>query len=417
MVSKVKPCAQQNSAIVIRFNLTHRDRGSWFCYWPVTAKGKSARAASAAMRTIGCSDWKKAPAVACMRRTRLDVFRPLRRAAALLSLMAGLAVTIAPVQAQTVVKLSLDWRFEGQAALLLHGIDKGFYKEEGLDISVEAGTGSRDTVAKIASGQFDIGIGDPTTLVRFRDDNPATDLRAVMVLYDRSPAAIIGRRSRGISTDLATLSGKKIGAPAGDGAFAQWPVFRAVNKIPDGAVKIEPVGFPVREPMLATGEVDAVFGFAHTTPINLRARNVPADDLIVLMMADYGLESYGNLLIASAAMRNDQPDVLRRFIRATARSMRDAIANPDEAIAAVMTRNDAAQRPVELERLRTVISQSVVTPHVQANGLGGFNAERWNRFLDQVELASKLKDRSRAMNAITPDFLPDAENRRIPEGG
>lgn len=334
------------------------------------------------------------------------------------ALLLGLFITAShPAQAQTVVKFSLDWRFEGQAALVLHGIDKGFYKEEGLDISVEAGAGSRETVTKIASGQFDIGIGDPTSLVRFRDDNPAADLRAVMVLYDRNPAAIIGRRSRGISADLATLSGKKIGAPAADGAFSQWPVFRAVNKIPDGAVKIEPVGFPVREPMLATGEVDAVFGFAHTTPINLRARNVPAEDLIVLMMADYGLESYGNLLIASAAMRNDNPDVLRRFVRATARSMRDAIANPEEAIGSVLKRNDTALRPVELERLKLVISQFVVTPYVQANGIGGFNTDRWNRFLDQIELAGKLKDRNRAASAITTDFLPESDDRKIPEGG
>ena len=344
--------------------------------------------------------------------------RLTRRAALAAAALALPACRTALAQQPTsVIRLGLDWRFEGQAALLLLGIDKGFFREEGLDVSVEPGNGSRETIARLANGQIDIGVGDPTTLVRHRDENAATDLRGVMVLYDRSPAAIVGRRSRGITADLATLTGKKLGAPAGDGAFAQWPVFRAVNKIADSAVKIETVGFPVREPMLATGEVDAVFGFAHTTPINLRARNVPADDLIVLMMADYGLETYGNLLIASAALRNEPSGSLRRFLRAAARSVRETIANPEEAIASVMLRNETAQRTVELERLRQVIAQSVLTPAVRENGFGAFDMARWGRFVDQSELAGKFRDRNRALEAVLPDFLPEQDARRISTGG
>src|SRR5919199_1512741 len=77
-----------------------------------------------------------------------------------------------------------------------------------------------------ASGAYDIGFGDVNSLVRFRDENPATDLKAVMVLYDRPPFAIIGRKSRGITGDLASLRAKSFGAPAGDAAFAQWPIFK-----------------------------------------------------------------------------------------------------------------------------------------------------------------------------------------------
>ncbi|MGL4325426.1 MAG: ABC transporter substrate-binding protein [Beijerinckiaceae bacterium] len=340
----------------------------------------------------------------------------MRRVALAVCAAAIVLILSLPAQAQTVVRLGLDWRYEGQSALFLHGIDKGFYKDEGLDIAVEPGNGSRDTVGRVAAGQFDIGVGDATTLVRYRDENPASDLKAVMVVYDRSPAAIIGRKSRGIGPELATLTGKKIAAPAGDGAFAQWPVFRAVNKIPDNAVRIEAVGFPVREPMLATGEVDAVFGFAHTTPINLRARNVPADDLIVLMMADYGLESYGNLLIANTAFRTDQPDVLRRFIKATMRSIRDVIANPDEAVGSVLRRSEGSQRGIELDRLKQVIAQSVITTPVLANGLGAIDPDRWGRFIDQAEMAAKFKDRARAADGFNAGFLPPADERRIPAG-
>ncbi|MGL5734343.1 MAG: ABC transporter substrate-binding protein, partial [Beijerinckiaceae bacterium] len=317
----------------------------------------------------------------------------------------------------TAVRLLLDWRIEGPAAIFLHGLEKGYYKQEGLDVAVEPGTGSRDASAKLASGAHDIGFGDITSLIRFRDENPASDLKAVMIIYDRPAAAIIGRRSRGIGPDIASLTGKKIGAPAGDGAFAQWPVFRSVNKIADGAVKIETVGFPVREPMLASGEVDAVFGFAHTTPISLKARNVPADDLIVLMMADYGLAAYGNGLIVNPKFAADQPEAVRGFVRATLRSLSDAVAEPEVAVEAALRRGENLQRPVELERLRLVIEQSIVTPYTRANGFGGIDTERWRTAIDQMDQAAKFRDRTRAADAFTDVFLPRPAERQRPPGG
>jgi NitT/TauT family transport system substrate-binding protein len=82
-----------------------------------------------------------------------------------------------------------------------------------------------------------------------------------MILYDRPPFAIVGRKSRGITAEVASLKGKEVRRAGRDGAYAQWPIFKAVNKIDDSGMRFENVGFPVREPLLAQGEVDAVFGF------------------------------------------------------------------------------------------------------------------------------------------------------------
>ena len=68
-------------------------------------------------------------------------------------------------------------------------------------------------------------------------------------------------------------------------------------------MKFENVGFPVREPMLAQGEVDAVFGFAMSTYINLTSRGVPADDIVVMLMSDYGVDLYGNTIHRLAEIR------------------------------------------------------------------------------------------------------------------
>jgi NitT/TauT family transport system substrate-binding protein len=325
--------------------------------------------------------------------------------------LAASAGFIPTATAATPLKFTLDWRIEGPAALFLTALDKGYFREEGLDVSIEPGTGSREAVLRAATGGFDAGFGDVNSLIRFRDENPSNDLKAVMMVYDRPPFAIVGRRSRGISTDPKSLEGKKLGAPAADGAFAQWPVFKKLNGIDDGKIKLETIGFAVREPMLASGEVDAIFGFAHTSVINMKARGVPADDIVTLLMADHGLELYGNAVIVSPKLLAEKPQAVRGLLRAITRSVRDVLAHPDAAIAGVLQRNESARPEIELERLKMALDHYVMTPTVKANGFGGIEKARWQRALDQIASTFPFKDRTKAGNAFAEGFLPAEAER------
>jgi NitT/TauT family transport system substrate-binding protein len=179
------------------------------------------------------------------------VFHLTRRAA----LAAAAASIAAPALAQAPVnvRFTLDWRFEGPAALFVNGLDKGYFTAEGINLTVDVGNGSRESIPRVASNTYDMGFGDVNSLIRFRDENPTVDLKAVMMVYDRPPFSIVGRKSRGITNDVKSLEGKKFGAPAADAAYAQWPIFKTVNNLNDSAMKFENVGFPVREPMLASG--------------------------------------------------------------------------------------------------------------------------------------------------------------------
>src|SRR4051794_35081625 len=257
-----------------------------------------------------------------------------------LGLVAALAVSQAAL-AQTPIRFSLDWRWEGPAAPFAVALDKGYFKAEGLDVTIDPGAGSREPISRVASGAYDAGFGDVNSLVRFRDENPETDIKAVMVIYDRPPFAIIGRKSRGVTKEVSSLAGKKVGAPAADGAYAQWPIFKAVNKIDDTGMKFENVGFPVREPMLAQGEVDAVFGFAMTSYVNLKSRGVPTDDIVVLLMSDYGLDLYGNAILVSAKFAAEKPEAVRGFLRALIKGVQDTVKDPATAIDSVISRNDS----------------------------------------------------------------------------
>jgi NitT/TauT family transport system substrate-binding protein len=328
------------------------------------------------------------------------------------SLAAGTGLRTGPAAATSIpLRFTLDWRFEGPSALFLTALDKGYFREEGLDVTIEPGTGSREAIPRVATGGFDAGFGDVNTLIRFRDENPAVDLKAVMMVYDRPPFAIVGRKSRGISKDPKSLEGKRLGAPAADGAFAQWPVFKKVNGIDDGKIKLENIGFPVREPMLASGELDAIFGFAHTSLINLKARGVPSDDIVTLLMADHGVELYGNAVIVSPKLLAEKPQAVRGLLRAITRSARDVVAEPGAAIAGVIQRNEGARPDIELERLRMALDHYVMTPKVKANGFGGIDKVRWQKGLDQIGLTVSFKDKAKAGNAFAEGFLPAEAER------
>jgi NitT/TauT family transport system substrate-binding protein len=327
------------------------------------------------------------------------------------ALLAGAA---GQASAQTPVKFTLDWRYEGPAAPFAVALDKGYFKAEGLDVTIDTGNGSREAIPRVASGTYDIGAGDVNSLIRFRDENPGLDLKAVMMVYDRPPFAIVGRRSKGVvAGDPKSLSGRRFGAPAADGAFAQWPIFRAVNKLDDTTMRFENVGFPVREPMLASGEVDAVFGFAFSVYMNLKSRGVPVDDIVLMLMSDYGVELYGNALMVSPKFAAEKPEAVRGFIRAVIRGVRDTVADPAAATASIIKRNDVAKQEVEKERLDMALDHNMVTPWVKKNGYGGIDKDRFAKSIDQIGLTFTFKNKPKVEDVFTDAYLPLPVDRMV----
>ena len=193
-------------------------------------------------------------------------------------------------------------------------------------------------------------------------------------MFDKPPYAVIARRSRGIATPK-DLEGKKLGAPAADDSFAQWPIFAKVNGIDTAKVAIENVGAPVREPMLAAGEVDAVTGCAFTVYVDLKDRGVPLEDLACCR---WRITAWRSTATPSPWRRNSPPTSPTRCRRSCApiRALKDTVRNPARAIDAVLHRNDTLKKDTELERLRMAIADNILTPAVKANGFGAVDPAR-----------------------------------------
>jgi len=314
--------------------------------------------------------------------------------------------------AQTAVKFALDWKFEGPSAPYFVAIDKGYYKAEGLDVTIDSGPGSVAGIARVAAGTYPLGFFDINSLVKFRDQTPGKDVKAVMMVYDRPPFSIVTVAKTGI-TKPKDLEGRILGAPAADGAFAQWNAFVKENGIDASKVKINNVGFPVREPMLASGEVDAITGFSFSSYFNLLQKGVAAQDIKVMLMADHGLVLYGNAIMVNPDYAKANPKAVSGFVRATIKGVIDTVKDPESAIKSVMKRNETGDEKIELERLKMSLRDNFVTPWVRAHGVGGVDMTRLARSIDQIALTYDFKARPKAEDIFTSEFLPPAAERKL----
>jgi NitT/TauT family transport system substrate-binding protein len=339
-------------------------------------------------------------------------YDPIRLARAAVMAAAICLPLGAPAAAEAPLRFSLGLKFEGPSAPFLVGLDKGFYSAEGLDIRFDNAAEPIDIIKRVASGAYDMGFGDTNLLIKFRDQNPKTPVTAVFMGHNRPAYAIVTRKSRGV-TQPKDLEGKRLGAPEADSAFGAWKIFAKANGIDAGKVTIDNVSFPVREPMLAAGQVDAVTGYSFTTYITLKNRGVPVDDIVVLLMADYGVELYGNAIIVNPKFAAEKPEAVRGFLRAYLKGLKDTVRHPAGAVDAVTKRNEDTDKATELERLRMALRDNIVTPEVKQNGFGGVDMARLDKAIDQIALAYSFKVRPKANDIFDASFLPPAEDRKV----
>lgn len=303
------------------------------------------------------------------------------------------------------VPFALDWKFEGPSAPYFAAVDNGHFKAEGLDVEISAGKGSLDAIPKVATGNFPVGFADINSLIKFLDQNPDAPVTAVMMVYDKPPFAVVGRASQGVSKPK-DLEGKVLGAPPPDGAWAQFPAFANANGLDMSKIKVEPVGFPTREPMLKEGNVDAITGFSFSSFLNLVRLGVPEDDIKVMLMADHGLALYGNAIIVNTDFAKKNGDKVTGFIRAVAKGWKDAIADPAAGAAMVAARNPASDVALETRRLKLSIDDNVVTDYTLANGMGGIDQARMSKALKQIAENYTFKSTPDISKIFTDAYLP-----------
>ena len=329
------------------------------------------------------------------------------------ALLRGALVSVAFAQAQPApLRLSLDSRLEGPLAMFPVTQDRGYFREEGLDVVIDEGTVPLDPINRVVSGSHDIGFADINALIRYRDQHPNTTVKAVFMVYNRPPYSIVSRKSRGV-TEPKHLEGKKVGIPPNGTTLGEWPLFAKLNDIDTSKVSVEPIGIPVRVPMLAAGQIDAALGYSFRVYVDLKDRGVPVDDIVLLQMPDYGLKLYGSAIIVNGKLAAEKPEAVSAFLRASVRGMRDTIRNPGSAIDVLLKRDESAKKEVELERLRMAIRDNLITPEVRTNGFGAVDIGRLEESINQLTLTNAFKAKPKAEAIFDSSFLAPIADRRV----
>ncbi|MCY1169027.1 ABC transporter, substrate-binding protein, aliphatic sulfonates family [compost metagenome] len=337
----------------------------------------------------------------------------------LMPLVAKIASTFVAVaafstaQAQTTpIKFQLDWRFEGPAALFLTPVAKGYFKANKLDVTVDAGNGSGGAVTRVASGTYDMGFADLAALMEFHANNPDAPNKpvAVMMVYNNTPASVMALKKSGI-TKPSDLNGKKMGAPVFDAGRRAFPIFAKANNITGFQwTAMDP---PLRETMLARGDVDAITGFTFTSLLNLEARGVKAEDVVVLPYADFGVKHYGNAVIVSPKLIKENPAAIKAFLQAFTKGAKDVVTNPAATIEYVKARDGIINVPLETRRLKLAIDTVINSPDARAEGFGQVKGPRLSLMASEVSDAFGTKTRVNPDAVWNGSFLPTAAELNI----
>jgi NitT/TauT family transport system substrate-binding protein len=257
-------------------------------------------------------------------------------------------------KAETKIRFTLDWLPGSYHAPFFIALYQGYYKAEGLDVSIDRGKGSGTVVRQLATGVYDIGYPDINVLMEFNAKNPDQSFPEVMMAYEQNPSGLFYVKSSGIKT-IKDLQGKTLGSVANDSTFKVLPVFAKLNDLDLTKVKVEYIDPALRESLLAKGRVDVITGQLFRSVIDLRARGLKDEDIGSFMYKDYGLDLYGNGVAVSRSFLKNNPEAVKGFVRATIKGVRDMVRDPKLAVAMVAKYEPLLESDVELERIKLAL--------------------------------------------------------------
>jgi NitT/TauT family transport system substrate-binding protein len=325
----------------------------------------------------------------------------IRDAAVAGAAVAGMAIS--PAAAQTNVSLALDWIIGGTHAPYYAALNRGLYREAGLNVTIARGFGSGDTVKRVGVGTADFGIADTSTIITALA-NEKIPVKIVGMMYDRATLGIIYLKESGINRPK-DLEGRSLGRSASGASVTMFPAFLAANKVDRSKINEVVVDAATYMPLLMSGRVHAVLEQSIHLSKFQKVAGGQKKTAAAMRYSDFGLAAYGNAIIVSAATAAKRPDVVKRFVEATLRGYAWALENPDEAIKIILKSNpelDAAATKGELLALADIQN----SPDIAKHGLSYISREKLTSTRDTATKALMLKRVVPVEEIYTAEFLP-----------
>jgi NitT/TauT family transport system substrate-binding protein len=292
----------------------------------------------------------------------------MRKRYAVMLALAFMVLAAASAQ-MTKINFQLNWKISGDHAPYYVAMEKGWFKEEGLDVNVMLGQGSGFTVQMVDSGKAQIGISDAPVPIEGRAKG--AKVKIVGIIFDKHPNCMFFWKDSGI-TKPQDLKGKTVAVPASDGHKVMWPAFaKMIGLNPDDVkfVNIEPTAKPAA---LGTRKADVVFELYTGKPFMEKA--VPADKLGWIIWADYGFNAYAHSYIANEDFIKNNPEALRKFLKVSYRAWQYTLGHIPEAID-ILSKYQPINRDDFIDNL-TAVREFFKTDRYKNNGIGYIDQAR-----------------------------------------
>jgi NitT/TauT family transport system substrate-binding protein len=327
----------------------------------------------------------------------------------LIAVAAGAACLLSGIaQAQErELKFSLDFISLGRHAPWYVALGKGYYKAEGLDVTILPAKGTADAIRSVAAGLTELGFIDIPSLVAAGSAGSA--IKIVAVNYQKPPYCVFSLDPGANVREPKQLAGLELGSSTGSFVPKIWAAFMEMNKVDSKTLKVVNIDPASRVPMLAAGKVQAIDLFIMSEPAIRRA--VPNAKPVCLFAGDYGLDIYANSIGVTEDFLTKNPDVVKKFVRAALKGWKDALADPEEA-ARIQIQYVKALDPQIIKEELEILKRLAVTPDVEKNGFGHVTLERMRNTVDfinkNIEVAG---DRLTAEQIYRAGFLPETPIR------
>ena len=280
------------------------------------------------------------------------------------------------------VTVTLNWVPYGEHAPLYYGVEQGFFEEEGIDLTIQPGNGSGNTVQQVAQRNTDFGWSDTPPLAN--GISSGMPVRSVGVFLQTGPSSVEFFADQGI-TEPADLVGKTVGGTPGDAMYGTFPAWLELNGVDPADVKVVNVDAAGKIAALIEGKVDAIQGFHHDQAPTIE--NQSGEEVDALPFADFGMNLLGTGLVANESMIQEDPELVEAMLRATSRSFLEAADNQDAAVKAMAA---GAEQAPEESVLSAQLAATIELLNLEEAPVPGTNTEE--QWTDTLTFLSENTD-------------------------